>query len=47
MTFGSIHSDGVHFAMADGSVRYVSSRLDRSILRRLGNRRDGEIVGAF
>jgi prepilin-type N-terminal cleavage/methylation domain-containing protein len=47
MTFGSIHADGTHFALADGAVRFVSARVDQSILRRLGNRRDGEIVGMF
>ena len=47
MTFGSWHTDGTHLACADGTVRFVSTHLDASILRRLGNRRDGEIVGEF
>ena len=45
--FGSIHSGGAHFALADGSVRFVSSSVDSQIMRRLGNRHDGEVVGQF
>jgi prepilin-type N-terminal cleavage/methylation domain-containing protein/prepilin-type processing-associated H-X9-DG protein len=47
MRFGSIHSGGAHFALADGSVRFISSSVDSHVLRRLGNRHDGEIVGEF
>lgn len=47
MTFGSVHADGTHFALADGAVRFVSSQIDTTVLRRLANRRDGEIVGKY
>lgn len=45
--FGSPHEGGAHFALADGSIRFISSRLDRETFRRLANRRDGEVVGEF
>lgn len=45
--FGSIHHGGANFALADGAVRYVSASVDVAILRRLGNRHDGEVVGSF
>jgi len=45
--FGSPHSGGAHLALADGAVRFVSSSIDAQILRRLGNRHDGEIVAEF
>jgi len=45
--FGSIHRGGANIALADGSVRFLSSSSDGAVLRRLGNRHDGEVVGAF
>jgi prepilin-type N-terminal cleavage/methylation domain-containing protein/prepilin-type processing-associated H-X9-DG protein len=45
--FGSFHQDGVHFAFCDGNVRYISRVIDDDVLRRLGNRHDGEVVGRF
>lgn len=45
--FGSVHSGGANFALADGSVRFVSTSVDPSTLRRLGNRHDGEVLTAF
>jgi prepilin-type N-terminal cleavage/methylation domain-containing protein len=47
LKFGSPHSDGAHMATADGAVRFVSLRVDRQILRQLGNRRDGEVIAEF
>jgi prepilin-type N-terminal cleavage/methylation domain-containing protein/prepilin-type processing-associated H-X9-DG protein len=47
MPFGSIHSNGAHFALADGSVRFIVSSVDSAVMRRLGNRHDGEVVGPF
>jgi len=46
-SFGSSHEGIVQFAMADGSVRGVSTSLSTRILARLCNREDGETVGEF
>jgi prepilin-type processing-associated H-X9-DG protein len=45
--FGSLHDGGTNFALADGAVRFIPATVDREILRRLGNRRDGMVVGSF
>jgi prepilin-type processing-associated H-X9-DG protein len=42
--FGSYHPGGVNIGFADGSARFVSETLDKDVLRRLGNRADGEIT---
>jgi prepilin-type N-terminal cleavage/methylation domain-containing protein len=39
--FGSDHAGGCFFALADGSVRFISEFIDMSVLRLLGGRRDG------
>jgi len=39
--FGSAHAAGCNFAMADGSVRVVSYRIDPEVHRSAGNRADG------
>lgn len=46
-SFGSSHAGIVQFALADGSVRGVSTSLSTRILARLCNREDGETVGDF
>jgi prepilin-type N-terminal cleavage/methylation domain-containing protein/prepilin-type processing-associated H-X9-DG protein len=43
--FSSVHPGGAQFAMGDGSVRFVSQNATVSILQRLANRSDGNIVG--
>jgi prepilin-type N-terminal cleavage/methylation domain-containing protein len=45
--FGSHHAGGVNLGLADGSTRFVSQTIDRDLLRRLGNRADGEIIEPF
>jgi prepilin-type processing-associated H-X9-DG protein len=45
--FGSHHSGGLNVSFADGSSRFLSDQIDREVLRRLGNRADGEIVEPF
>lgn len=46
--FGSYHAgETANFAFADGSVRTISSRIDRRVFRLLGNRADGEILPEF
>ena len=43
--FSSYHSGGiVNVSFADGSTRAISESIDREILRRMGNRADGEII---
>ena len=42
--FGSYHTGGANFAMADGSVRFLSMSIMEGLLRQLGNRADGEIL---
>lgn len=39
--FSSYHPGGVHFCMADGSVRAIDRRIDLTILQNLGHRADG------
>jgi prepilin-type N-terminal cleavage/methylation domain-containing protein/prepilin-type processing-associated H-X9-DG protein len=41
--FSSPHGEGVHAAMADGSVHFISLSIDYPIYRALGGRRDGEL----
>jgi len=42
--FGSRHLGGATFSFGDGSVRFVHVTVDPEVLRRLGNRDDGEII---
>jgi prepilin-type N-terminal cleavage/methylation domain-containing protein len=42
--FGSAHATGFNGVLCDGSVRSFSYSVDREVLRRLGNRRDGLVV---
>ena len=44
--FGSHHPGGANFAFGDGSVRFLKTTIGASVLRHLGNRADGELVGA-
>ena len=46
-SFGSIHSERCHFALTDGSVRAVSTRIDEELFGRLCHREDGKHVGKF
>ncbi len=43
----SLHAGGVQVTMADGSVRFLSENLSTTTLNRIGNRRDGNVVGEF
>lgn len=45
--FSSKHTGGAQFALADGSVRFISQNLDRSVLLRLGGKADGDVIGEF
>ncbi len=42
--FGSAHEGACHMALCDGSVRSVGYSVDVETHRRLGNRRDGQVV---
>lgn len=44
LPFGSGHSDGAHFAMADGSVHYFVTDMELKTLKRLATRDGGEVV---
>lgn len=43
----SYHTGGVHVAMADGSVRFVSENISRVTWQNLATRAGGEILGQF
>lgn len=46
-TFGSDHPGGCLFALADGSVHFLSESIDLATYRSLGIRNDGQPVGGF
>ena len=45
--FASHHSRGCRFAMADGSVHFVSGNIDLSISRNLSSRNGNDVVTDF
>lgn len=45
--YGSYHSGGAHFTLADGSARFISETIDRQVLKALSSRNGAEIVGSF
>ena len=45
--FKSEHPGGLHMCLADGSVRFVEESIDYDTWQFLGNRADGEVVGAY
>jgi prepilin-type processing-associated H-X9-DG protein len=42
--FGSGHQDGANFALADGSVRFLSQSISLTTLQGLSTRAQGEMV---
>jgi len=42
--FSSYHTGGANFALADGSVRFLSLSINERLLSQLGNRADGELL---
>ena len=42
--FGSGHPDAAIFAFGDGSVRILRNSIDQEVLRKLGNRHDGQLI---
>ncbi|MCA9092328.1 MAG: DUF1559 domain-containing protein [Planctomycetaceae bacterium] len=45
--FGSPHTGGVHFLIADGQVKFINESIDMGLYQRLGHRADGNLVGEF
>ena len=45
--FKSRHVGGAHFVLGDGSVRFLSENIDYATYQKLGDRRDGQVVGEF
>lgn len=45
--FGSGHTGGSQFCLADGSVRFISENISQTVLTSLATRRGGEVVGEF
>lgn len=43
-SFGSAHTSGANFVLADGSMHQISFSVDPQVYRYLGNRRDGRTV---
>ena len=43
--FGSKHPGGANFAFGDGSVKFIRAGISSKVLRLLGNRADGELLG--
>ncbi|MFN3159161.1 MAG: DUF1559 domain-containing protein [Rubinisphaera brasiliensis] len=46
-SYSSSHAGGANFVMADGSVRFLNENLDGNTFIDLGNRSDGNVLGAF
>jgi prepilin-type processing-associated H-X9-DG protein len=43
--FGSGHTGGANFALADGSVRFIRDNISPVTFQRLGTRANGEVIG--
>ncbi|HVJ86777.1 MAG TPA: DUF1559 domain-containing protein [Caulifigura sp.] len=44
---GSYHVGGAHFALTDGSVRFVSQNINMNLYQGISTRSKGEVVGEF
>lgn len=45
--FGSMHTGGANFLMADGSVHFISENIDGNLYMWLASRAGGEVAGEF
>ena len=43
----SLHTGGVHYTMADGSVRFISQNIDWTLYNNICSRACGEVLGEF
>jgi len=43
----SFHVGGIHVALGDGSIRFISDSTDMLTVRKLGSKNDGQVVGEF
>ena len=43
----SMHVGGAHVMLGDGSIRFISSNVDRNTFQAIGGRNDGITVGDF
>ena len=43
--FGSMHMGGAQFCFADGSIRFLTNRIDPELYKNLGDRADGAMMG--
>jgi hypothetical protein len=44
ISFRSLHPGGAHFAIGDGSVRYISDNINYDLYRALSTKSRGEVV---
>ncbi len=47
ISFGSNHTGGCHFTLADGSVRFVSENIDLGLYKALASRKSSEVVSDY
>ena len=47
VAFSSLHKGGAQFALADGSIRFLSENIDQGTFRWLGQKDDGNVIGEF
>jgi prepilin-type N-terminal cleavage/methylation domain-containing protein/prepilin-type processing-associated H-X9-DG protein len=45
--YSSNHSNGASFVFCDGSVQFLNQMTDDTTFRRLGDRKDGKLIGAY
>ena len=43
-SFGSFHTGGAQFVLADGAVKFLTNSIDSEVMKNLGNRADGTIL---
>lgn len=43
-SFRSVHPQGVHFLMADGSARFVQKSIPHAVYQAMGSRNGGEVI---